>query len=260
MKKLLIILAIVGLIKITNAVYYDTKLVEAPIVVAGEVDFSNNNIKLSYITNSLKPHEFQSIEIGGQHYFPEQPFSMFGEETPLESYVTYTYYSVYSPIIWLGDDENMTPLVGAREGTIHFKDGRTETVALTSRDYVKISELQSTSSSTGSHGTAEFYKVQVPFTLKQVNVIEDRVDIVSLQVNQKEVPLPLTAPIALAPQDTLYIATTDGEARFEMELYKMELHIVNEAQQEQILELSQYLNTRPSEDWVNQLVKERGDL
>ena len=262
MKRFLLILAVVGVIQIASTVYYDTKRLAQPIAVAGMIDLASKNIKFSYITNTIEPHEFYSIEFNGHHYYPEQPFSMFAQEPQLETYVKYTYYSMISPVIWLYEQDDLSPLKGATKGTIHFKDGSTAMITLTTNEYVEIPhpQLQSLSSSVGTDGASEFYKVLTPITLKQVNVVDHRVDILNLKVNGKELQLPLTTPLQLNKEDRLYIATTDGEAQYEMELFKVELHIVDSEQQESILTMSQFLNTRPSEDWVTSIVKERGEL
>ncbi|MBD8032508.1 MULTISPECIES: hypothetical protein [Solibacillus] len=262
MKRLLLILAVVGIIQIASTLYYDTKMLDEPIPVAGMIDFANKTIKFSYVTNSLDPHEFQSIEFNGHHYYPEQPFSMFNAQpqTTLETYVKYTYYSMISPVIWLYDNEDLTPLEGVTKGTIHFKNGITTTIPLTTYEYEEIPQLQSLSSSVGTDGTSGFYKVLEPFTLKQVTVVDNRVDLLNFKINGKDVQLPLTAPLQFNTEDKLYIETTDGEAQYEMELFKLELHIMDAEQKDKILTLTQFLNTKPSEDWVNNLVKERGEL
>ncbi|MBD8036273.1 hypothetical protein H9635_05915 [Solibacillus sp. A46] len=262
MKKLLLILVIVGVIQITSTLYYDAKMLDEPIPVAGTIDFANKTIKFSYITNSIDPHEFQSIEFNGHHYYPEQPFSMFNAQpqTTLETYVKYTYYSMISPVIWLYENEDLTPLDGVTKGTIHFKDRMTTPISLTTYEYEEIPQLEFLSSSVGTDGTSGFYKVLEPFTLKQINVVDNRVNLLNFKINGKVVQLPLTAPLQLNNEDKLYLETTDGEAQYEMELFKLELHIVDNVEKDKILTLTQFLNTRPSEDWVNSLVKERGEL
>lgn len=92
MKKLFIILAVVGLIRIGIALYYETKLLEEPIMIANEVNLDMNSIHLSYIMNLMQPSEFQSIEIDGMHYYPQEDSFMFlNSQQPiqLESYANY---------------------------------------------------------------------------------------------------------------------------------------------------------------------------
>ena len=71
MKKLFIILAVVGMISIGSVLYYETKLLDEPIIIANEVNLDMNTIHLSYITNIMQPSEFQSIEIDGMQYYPQ---------------------------------------------------------------------------------------------------------------------------------------------------------------------------------------------
>lgn len=259
MKRLLLILALVGVIQITSTVYYDTKQLEQPIPISGTIDFANNTINFSYITNTIEPHEFQSIELNGHHYYPEQPFSMFAQEPQLETYVKYRYYSMISPVIWLYEVEDLSSLDGATKGTIHFKNGDPVTVTFTTREHIDIPQLQTMSSTAGTNGTSGLYQVLSPFTLKQVSVVDERVGLLDFKVNGKEIQLPLTAPLELNMDDTLYIETTNGEAYYEMELFTLELHIVDQLQQDTVLTMNQFLNTRPSEDLVTRIVKERGE-
>lgn len=261
MKRLFLILAVVGVIQIASTVYFNTKRLEQPIPVAGAIGLNNDNINFSYITNTLEPHEFQSLELNGHHYYPEQPFSMFAEEPQIETYVKYTYYSMISPVVWLYHEEDLSALTGVTKATIHFKDGHTATVPLTTYKQMEmeIPQLLTRSNSAGTNGTSGFYEVLAPFTLKQVNVVDHRVEILDFKVNGKGVRLPLTAPLEINKDDTLYIETTYGEAQFEMELFTLELHIVDELQKDTVWTMRQFLNTRPSEDWVTDLVKERGE-
>ena len=91
MKKLFVILAVVGLIRIGSVLYYETKLLDEPIIIANEVNLDMNRIHLSYITNLMQPSEFQLIEIDGMQYYPQNDFFMpFDSQQPIqtESYVT----------------------------------------------------------------------------------------------------------------------------------------------------------------------------
>lgn len=259
MKKLFVILAILGLIRIGNVFYYETKLLEEPIIITNEVNLEMNTIHLSYITNLMQPSEFQSIEIDGMHYYPQDDSFMFYDSqqpTQMQSYVNYTYYSIFSPTISIEMDNG---LVAATEGTVYFKDGHTETIALNVRQPTEFTHLHQTSSSAGTTGTTGNYEVLEPFTLNSVTMVDDRADIVSFQINNVEVSLPLELPIQLSQNDTIYVATTDGMALFAGEWSTIELSGIDNHNKELVIPLIHNLNSPPSAEWVDKIVKERGN-
>ncbi|MGM9946119.1 MAG: hypothetical protein ACI33M_14300 [Lysinibacillus sp.] len=262
MKKLFIILAVVGVINIGSVLYYETKLLDEPIIIANEVNLDMNSIHLSYITNLMQPSEFQSIEIDGMQYYPQNDFFMFYDsQQPIqtESYVNYTYYSIFSPTIWLEMDDMTNHLTTATEGTVYFKDGHTETIALNVRQRRELTQLDQIMSSGGTDGSSARYRVVEPFTLNSVTVVDDKVELVSFQINYEEVPLPLELPIQLNPSDTIDVATTNGVALFDGEWSTIELSGIDKQGNELVIPLIRSLNDRPSAEWVDEIVKERGN-
>jgi len=261
-KKLFVILAVVGLIRVGSVLYYETKLLDEPIIIANEVNLDMNSIHLSYITNLMQPSEFQSIEIDGMQYYPQNDsFMFYDSQQPIqtESYANYTYYSIFSPTIWLQMDDTTNHLTTATEGTVYFKDGHTETITLNVRQRRELTHLDQIMSSGGTDGSFGRYKVVEPFTLKSVTVPDDKVELVSFQINYEEVPLPLELPIQLNPSDTIDVATTNGVARFAWELSAIELSGVDKKGNELVIPLISSLNDLPSAEWVDEIVKERGN-
>ena len=263
MKKLFIVLAVVGLINIGSVLYYETKLLDEPIIIANEVNLGMNSIHLSYITNLMQPSEFQSIEIDGMQYYPQNDFFMFydsNQPIQTESYANYTYYSIFSPTIWIQtDDDLVNRLKTVTEGTVHFKDGHTETITLNVRQRDQSTQLVQMLGSGGTDGSVRRYKVVEPFTLNSVTVVNEKVELVSFRINQVDVPLPLELPIQLKPSDAIYVATTNGMARFDGELSTIELGGIDKQGNELVIPLIKNLNDRPSMEWVDEIVKERGN-
>lgn len=262
MKKLFVILAVVGLINIGSVLYYETKLLDEPIIIANEVNLEMNSIHLSYITNLMQPSEFQSIEIDGVQYYPQNDFFMFYDsQQPIqtESYANYTYYSIFSPTIWLQTDDTTNHLTTATEGTVYFKDGHTETIPLNVRQRKEWTQLDQIMSWGETDGSSARYRVVEPFTLKSVTVVDEKVDLVSFQINYEEVPLPFELPIQLSPSDTIDVATTNGVALFDGEWSTIELSGIDKQGNELVIPLIKNLNDRPSAEWVDEIVKERGN-
>lgn len=262
MKKLLIILAVVGLFQMTSIVYYESKMLKQPIIIASEVNGDLKRINISYITNSMRPSELQSLEIDGVQYYPED-YDWFGQQlstqpTQDQSYAKYAYYTIVAPVIGLQSEEVANHLANATEATVTFTDGHSEQVPLTYRKTTTYDYLEFIRGSASLDGTDARYRLSKALTLTDVRVVDDRVELTSFQVNNKEVPLPLTKPIELQRKDTIYIATTDGMARFQMDQYVIELVGLDQHHQEVVLTYNNSLISPPSAEWVEEIVKERG--
>lgn len=259
MKKLFVILAIVGLIRIGSILYYESKRIEEPIIIGNEINLGMNLIYISYITNVMKPHELQSVEIDGMHYYPQNDLGWFYDsQQPIQwgSYVNYTYYSIYSPSILIQVDDSQS-LANVTEGMVYFKDGYAETIPLNVRQQEEITGLEHRMSSAGTDGSEGHYKVLEPFMLEKITIVEDRVSLRSFKINNEEVPLPIKQPIQVNIDDTIYFATTNGVALFQGELFTIELSGVDQNNKEMIIPLSNNLNANPSKEWVDKMVKER---
>ncbi|MCH7323386.1 hypothetical protein LZ480_16040 [Solibacillus sp. MA9] len=263
MKKLLVILAVVGLFQFASIVYYESKMLEKPIVIATEVNGDTNQINISFISNLMRPSELQTIEIDGMHFYPgHNDWFMYNPSMqPIQdqSYAKYAYYAIFAPTIGLQTKELANQLANATEGTLYFTDGYSEKVTLTHRKTAHNDFLEFIRSSAGSNGTEARYRLRKSFTLTDVNVVGDRVELTSFQINNKEVSLPLVQPIELDRKDTIFLATTDGMSRFQMDHFTIDLVGLDEYNNEIVLTHSNSLNSLPSAEWVEEVVKERGE-
>ncbi|WP_332646627.1 hypothetical protein [Lysinibacillus sp. 54212] len=259
MKKLFVILAVVGLIIIGSMLYYESKLLEEPIIIANEVDLGMNTIHISYITNGLQPHELQSVEIDGMHYYPQNDFDVESDSqqsVQWASYVNYTYYSIFAPSIPIQIDDGQS-LTAATEGTVHFTDGHTEKILLNVRQPDELTQLYQTMSFGGTDGSEAHYEVVEPFTLHGLAVEGESVELTSFKINNEEVPLPIKQPIQLNIDDTIYYHSTNGIALFLGEPFTIELSGVDQMNNGIIIPLYNSLNEIPSKEWVDEKVKER---
>lgn len=264
MKKLLIILAAVGLIQLASIVYYESKMLEKPIMLVSEVDFDSQRIHLAYITNFMRPSVVQSIEIAGVHYSPYDDNGFMFNHSPVpvqqQSYVNYAYYAIFSPTVWLqGDEESYKHLESAKEATVYFTDGYSEKVALTKRKPTHNDFLSFRMNSAGTNGSDVTYEVVKSFTLNSVTAVENKVDITSFKINNKEVPLPLVQPLEIKEKDIIYLATANGFGVYAEDRFIVELAGVDSSNNEISLIHRNYINNPPSEEWVKHMVKERGD-
>lgn len=259
----MVILGVVGLIQLVSYFYYESKMLKQPIILASEIQLDSNQINLSYITNFMRPSELQSIEIDGMHYYPQQDngfmFNNSSQRIQDQSYANYAYYAIFSPTIWLQSDESKDFLANATEGTVYFSDGYSEKLTLTNKKLTHYEILDFMMTSVGTDGTEAQYRLRESFTLNNVTVVEDKVELTSFKINNKEVTLPLIQPIVLHENDTIFLATTDGMARFEGELFVIELNGFDQNNNEIVLTHRNNLNSAPSAQWVEEFVKERGN-
>lgn len=263
-KKLLIMLAAVGLIQFASIVYYESKMLKKPIMLVSEVNYDSHQINLSYITNFMKPSEVQSIEIAGVHYSPHDDNGFMFNHSPVpvqeQSYVKYAYYAIFSPTVWLqGEEESYKHLESATEATVYFTDGYSEKVALTKRKTTHNDFLGFRMNSAGTRGSDVTYEVLKPFTLNSVTAVENKVDITSFKINNNKVPLPLAQPLEIKENDTIYLATANGVGVYAEDWFLIEMAGVDSSNNEISLTYLNYLNSPASEEWVKQIVKERGE-
>lgn len=258
MKKLLLVTLIVGLIRLGSVVYFETKLLSAPIMLENEVNLDMNTINVSYITNKLKPMDVEWVEIDGSSYSPEiSHFSMFNEHQVVQAnlFAESNYYAIYSVGIPIYADHSMGGLAKAKSMRVHFNDGSSMEVELYIRQKMKISHLDQMSGSSGTEGSSRAYKVEEPFTLSSIEV-DDRIKIKSFKINGQEIKLPLEQPFSFNKGEGLYIETTNGLAKFLGEVAFIDLHGVDESEAQLQLPLHFNLNGRPSKEWINQKVQE----
>lgn len=262
MKKLLIVLALLGIFQIGSTLYYETKQLDEPIVIASVVDLNNNRIDVSYITNRLNTAEIQSIEISGVHYYPKphemNPFN--NDQKFIEAYANYTYYSIVSPYIPLYSErlgELNYLLQSTREATIYFNNGFTEQVTLDIQEAKEVTQLEFVSSGGGSEGSQQVVKAVEPMKLREVELVQGNVSIAYFAVSGKELTLPLLNPVEINENDQLHLKVTDLFARFPGDDYLIHLHVTDKNGSEMVLPLTYTINGMPSEQWVEQMIEER---
>lgn len=262
MKKLLIVLGLLGIFQIGSTLYYESKLLDEPLIIAGAVDLNNQRVHVSYITNRINPVELQSIAIEGVQYSanPDE-FSFFiNDEKVIETFADYTYYSIISPDFPLDTyqlEDIRKQLSRTTEATVSFKGGHTAQITLDVQEYQEIPQLELVSSVGNSQGSKQEFKVVEPMTIEVVELVKGDVTIANVSLNGKQLELPLQEPIELAVNDQLHITVTDHFARFAGDKYLIHLNVRDLGGEALIVPLSNNVNGNPSEQWVEQLVKER---
>lgn len=262
MKKLLIVLALLGIFQIGSTLYYESKKLNEPIVIASVVDLTNARMDVSYITNRLTPAEVQIIEISGVHYYP-QPYEMNPFDTEqkfLETFANYTYYSIVSPSIQLDSerlDELNYLLQSTREATIHFNNGFTQQVTLDIHEAKEVPQLEFVSSVGNTEGSQQVMKAAEPMKLRAVEHVKGAISISYFAVKGTELTLPLQKPVEINENEELQLNVTDLFARFPGDDYLIHLHVTDKNGSEIVLPLTNTINGMPSEQWVEQKIEER---
>lgn len=264
MKKVFILLAIVGVVRIVVLLYYDTKLLEHPIVIALDADPSSSTMHVSYITNRTQPVQIQYIEAYGMQLYPHNesffsPFFDLESQQP-QSYADYSYYSIHTASMSMNLEE-MDMNMGIDNGyaILYFDNGHRERVAVRLRDQGQQQLLEQTMSSVGTTGTEAIYYARQPITIQELHVAYDRVKLKQVKFNNTEVSLPLEKAIKLDEGDSLYIATTDGVALYPFDFFTIELIGLDATNKPFTISVGNNLNEQPKKDWVMDVVKERGN-
>ena len=130
MKKWGILLGIVAVISIISEVVAESKRLEEPILLDVVMDFNNNQIYVSYLSNSIEPTMIERVDVNGGFYHPGSGgFDMFGSgEVQPSSYMDAPYYSIYDAAINIYEQEQQDLLASApslEPVKIHFS-GREE--------------------------------------------------------------------------------------------------------------------------------------
>lgn len=122
-KKLGIIIVIIALLRIGSFVYYESKLLEEPVVVSTEYHEEMGVIIVRYITNRSAPEGLAWIEIGDQAFGPDS----FYEEVMYDPYLSnanlqqeYTYYSLYQSHVAVPGTSEMESIEIPDFATIYF--------------------------------------------------------------------------------------------------------------------------------------------
>lgn len=265
MKKWLVLVILLGVIRIGGVIYYDSKLLSEPIALASAIDRDFGVLHLSYITNRSEPRSVHWVDVGGRGLFPQNMYddwSEFGELSTDDLFVETTYYSLYSTAIPLQPEEDFEGIEDFEDigdlpfVIVHYDDGSSEKVDVELFELYDAPQLTSVSSGGDSEGSYEIFKVVEPFTVSEVKLSDERIDITSFRINQQEYTLPLSKPIEVNSGDSIYLKITGGTLRFVGDRGSINLVGTNKAGEPQSISLFARLNDAPSEEWINQKVRE----
>ena len=255
-KKLIVILTVILLLRIGSLIYFDSKLLEEPIVVAAVYDEGFGNLNIGYITNRLMPQELHYFEYAGDEYYPEGVFFSHGTSNA-HMYRNYKYQSLYSTTFNVREPQKKNQWRKPGEGRVYFTDGTSQAVTFDVNPKVDVRFLTTIMSSGGTDGHEGIYVAEKEFLLEEVDWNE-RIEGVSIALNRKSMELPLTTPISIAEGDRIEIRSTGGLALFLGDISYLFLR--GKDSRGNAIELPIFLNMNeaPSSEWIDQRIAEGG--
>ncbi|WP_342527928.1 hypothetical protein MKY84_04070 [Chryseomicrobium sp. FSL W7-1435] len=259
MKKFWIVLVILVGLRWLSIGVYEAKAVDEPVVVASQMNMELNSVFVSYITNTLEPADVERVEIEGHNFAPGNGEIFFFEEMPqvnAQLEVEYPYHAIYSATIQLPHDGYYEFIENAETLTIHFRDGSSQVFPLQVLQKLPTNDVLISQSWIGSNETqTESYRAQDDFLLTDI-IPDERIEILSIHVNNKELNVPLTEPISISRGDSFVVVKSDSPALFLGEWGTVKLEIKEEFREPSELFLVSTFNSRPSEEWIQAQVQE----
>lgn len=262
MKKIWIVVGAILLFRLGSLSYADAKSLKQPIIVASELNPDMQQFYVSYITNRTQPHALNFAEIGNVPLnFASETFEQFGmngmEQVTGQIQMETPYYVLYS-----ATSEQLSPeLVEEIDGemaTVYFTDGSSQAIPFSiQRDLIQEENpLDMLTGASGPDGSEDGFRALESFTIQSLKV-DERIELKMFRVDGKEIEVPVESPIQVDEGDAVQVQVSDGTALFFGELATIEMKIqVSGKSSEESAYLFFNLNEVPSEEWINQKVKE----
>lgn len=255
MKKFLVAFTIIVILRIGSLIYFDTKLIEEPIVVAAVYDEGLGMLNIGYITNRLMAVDLQHFEYDGRAYYAE----IFSEEGPgirAQPYREYQYHSLYSATMLVREPGEESDLTEPGEGRVYFSDGTSQTVTFNVTPEADSEFLHMAMSSGGTEGHKGLYIAKKDFELQEV-VWDGRIKDATLTLNRNPIELPISIPTSVTKGDRIEIKSTGGLARFLGDTGYLFFRGIDSRGVVIELPIIVNINEGPSNEWIEQYVEER---
>lgn len=257
-KKLGIVLLAIVLIRLGSLVYYETKLLDEPIVVASDYNEPMGMLTVSYITNRLTPHNLAWVEIDGLAIGPESyNQDIFNNPQPSHAikFADYTYHSIYYSQMYPGYIDEGEPIEWSEEMTVVFSNNSRQQVAIDQKVWDERNFLSSSYSSSDSHQSIRRYVVERSFELEEIQ-IEAGQQILELKVNTDQITLPLEKSLLLKESDRVSLTTSNRNATYVVDW--MHLYFLGRDEENRSIKihLPNEIDTPPSGNWIKKRIEE----
>ena len=260
MKKLYVVLAAIIVIRLGAIAFFETQLLDEPIILAQDIDFDNDALYISYITNRTNPHEISSVIIDDRHFYPYQETDLFGfhsNSNQSSIYVSGRLYSIHSVTFPLQSEWNELDLSNQTTSTIHFTDGiQFEEQFTPRRHWVDQTILDNYYSTSSSDGTGKSYYITEQDVVL-TNLTFEQLEDLTLVIDRVQVDLPIKMPITIPNESRIEISYKSQigfypEDRSEIIFYFLDEHNVPIE-----IPVGGYKNNPPNSEWIDQYVKGR---
>ncbi len=262
MKKLYIVLAAIVVIRLGAIAFFETQLLDEPIILAQDIDLDNDELYISYITNRAKPHEISNVIINDRHFYPYQETNFNGfisSSNQSSVYVSGRLYSIHSVTFPLQSEWNELDLSNQTTSTIHFADGiQLEEQVTVRRHWVEqtiLNNYSSTSSSDGTGKSSYFTEQDVVLT----NLTFEQLEEVNLVIDRVQVDLPIKAPITIPNESKIEISYKSQIGFYPNDRSEIIFYFLDEHNVPIEIPVGGYKNNPPTSEWIHQYVKERAN-
>lgn len=257
-KKLGLIVLIIALVRIGSFVYYETKVLDEPVIIASNYDEGMGMITVSYITNRLDPHDVAWVEMGGLSFGPDSYMDMpffDSHQTSAVKFADYTYHSIYYSQMHIGYSVEDGSLEIEDEMTVHFTDSSRQQVPVEGGMWDERNFLTSSYSSSGSKQSFQTYIVERPFELEEIE-IEAGQKIVEFKVNTNQIPVPLEESLLLKDGDRVSLTLLNRNATYLGD--SMHLFFVGKDEENGSVKIhiQNSIDAPPSRKWIKERIEE----
>lgn len=267
MKKIWIALSVIVVVRLGSIIYLETQLLDEPIILAQDASLKENALYVSYITNTVEPHEISHVEIGGTYFYPIQatdPFEMvldFDSNQLTENefeYVRGRIYSIHAVKFPLEQENRDINFSKETSAIIHFKDGKQwEKPLKVGKPLMAYQILREERSVISNEDTViDTYVTEQDIILTKVDVGE--LENVTLAINREQVEIPLKTAITIPKDTQIEISYKQQLDFYPSEQYEILLKLLDENNIPTEITVGSYKLNPPSSSWIREMVKERG--
>lgn len=259
-KKIWLILLVVVLVRLASMAYYETKLLEKPIIVASVYNEGFGVVYVGYITNRLQPVDVSHLEYEGGAYYSESPYDSGlsfggGEETRAERYQDYSYYALYTARIQMRQPGEESEWADSKDATLYFMNNDFQEIEIQTTPEPGHLFLSNPMSSSGTDGHESLHIAEEDFELQEI-VWDEQLDWASVALNRKTVEIPLQSPLEIKKGDRFEVSAKGSKARFLGDWGYVYFRGADYNGKPIEIPLMININQAPSSEWIEQRVKE----
>lgn len=259
MKKWAWLLVLVIIISCTSEAIAYSKRLSHPVVLEVTIDHDFQSLYVSYLTNRQKPMIMQSLTIGDRELYPQNSgFSFMAGPAQPNSFIDYTYYSIYSEPISLNmeiEDPYFTEMIDADKATVTFNNGLyVEEVPLKVIRHGRLPAFLLNGNELANGKLELQIQVEEEFELQGLTLAENHGQITEVSLQGE----PVTFPLQLKEDDVVVATVEDAYALYMFDKVYVTITGIQNGQRFKEVR-GAITNSQPPEEWVLEKVGQLDD-